>query len=328
MNGTPASGRLETTGSSSTELHQEVGPASRAGTGQPALIRARGLVARRPTASFLVLTYVIGWATQLGAFQLGLPALPSLWAGAVLGLLMPAVLVTAAVSGKAGVRDLLRRSLRWRVGAGWYLLAVLGLLTTSVLVASPFLDAAPLTALVQKWPLFLTTFLPELLMAFVLIQVFEETAWTGFLQDSLQNRHGPLLASILVAPAFSGWHLMANVLEAGQISIEPFAKLAAQIVMSIFFRIVITWLYNGAGRSVLIAALFHSAFNSATGSGDMHYTNELISGPLSQLIPVATLALAAIVLVVTTRGRLGYQHALVSNRVTERNPAKVSQWQH
>ena len=100
---------------------------------------------------------------------------------------------------------------------------------------------------------------------------------------------------------------MANVLEAGQISAAPFAKLAAQIVLSIFFRVVIMWLYNGAGRSVLIAALFHSAFNSATGSGDMEYTSELISGPLSQLIPVATLALATIVIVVSTKGRLGYQ---------------------
>ena len=162
-------------------------------------------------------------------------------------------------------------------------------------------------ALVQKWPLFLTAFLPELLMAFVLIQLFEETAWTGFMQDRLQDRHGPLLASILVAPAFSGWHLMANVLEAGLVSVEPFAKLAAQIVLSIFFRVVIMWLYNGAGRSVLIVALFHSAFNSATGSGDMGYTSELISGPLSQLIPVAILALAAIVVAVSTKGRLGYE---------------------
>ena len=185
------------------------------------------------------MTYLVGWAIQLGAFRLGLPALPSLWAGAALGLLMPAILVTAAVSGRAGVRDLVRRSLRWRVGAGWYLLAVLGLLLTSVLVASFFLGSAPLLTLVQEWPLLFTAFLPELLMAFLLIQLFEETAWTGFMQDRLQNRHGPLLASILVAPAFSGWHLMANVLEAGQISVEPFAKLAAQIVLSIFFRIVI-----------------------------------------------------------------------------------------
>lgn len=304
MNETSAGGRTRTRGS--TGVHEEAVIASAAGSSSPTTPRFRAMVARRPIATFLIMTYVIGWATQLGAFKLGLPAMPSLWAGAVLGLLMPAILVTAAVSGRAGVRDLLRRSFKWRVGAGWYLLAVLGLLLTSVLVASVFLGGGPLVALVQKWPLFFTTFLPELVMALVLIQVFEETAWTGFMQDRLQDRHGPLLASVLVAPAFSGWHLMANVLEAGQISVEPFAKLAAQIVMSIFFRVVIMWLYNGAGRSVIVVALFHSAFNSATGSGAMEYTSQLISGPLSQLIPVAILALVAIVVVVVTKGRLGY----------------------
>lgn len=264
------------------------------------------MVARRPIAAFLIMTYVFGWATQLGAFRLGLPAMPSLWAGRPRPR-VPAVLVTAAVNGRTGVRDLLQRTFRWRVGARWYLLAVLSLLLTSVVVASLFLGGAPMLALAQKWPLFFTTFLPELVMAFVLIQLFEETAWTGFMQDSLQGRHGPLLASILVAPAFSGWHLMANVLEAGHISVEPFARLAAQIVTSIFFRVVIMWLYNSAGRSVLIVALFHSAFNSATGSGDMEYTSQLISGPLSQLTPVAILALAALVVVASTKGRIGYE---------------------
>ena len=28
------------------------------------------------------------------------------------------------------------------------------------------------------------------------------------------------------------------------------------------------WLYNGSGRNVLVVALFHSAFNSAWGTGD------------------------------------------------------------
>jgi membrane protease YdiL (CAAX protease family) len=50
----------------------------------------------------------------------------------------------------------------------------------------------------------------ELLLAFVLIQIFEETAWTGFVQDTLQERHGPLLASIMVAPVFALFHLMSN----------------------------------------------------------------------------------------------------------------------
>jgi hypothetical protein len=46
----------------------------------------------------------------------------------ILGIALPALLVTAATSGKAGVRDLLSRCLRWRVGVVWYLAALFGLL--------------------------------------------------------------------------------------------------------------------------------------------------------------------------------------------------------
>jgi membrane protease YdiL (CAAX protease family) len=223
----------------------------------------------------------------------------------IFGLLLPAFLATAATSGKAGVRDLLRRCLRWRVGILWYLLALLGLLVGMLLVASVFLGLAPLQALVEKWPLFFTMFLPEILTGVVLIQLFEEAAWTGFVQDTLQERHGPLLASILVAPAFALWHLMDNLLQ-NQITFA-FVLLGVQVTLGIFLRVVIMWLYNGAGRSVLIVALFHSAFNSATGSGGMRFTGELISGPEAMWIPLAVLAVVAVLVVLFTRGRLLYE---------------------
>jgi hypothetical protein len=42
----------------------------------------------------------------------------------VLGPAVPAFIVTALVSGKAGVRDLARRSFRWRVPLRWYLISL------------------------------------------------------------------------------------------------------------------------------------------------------------------------------------------------------------
>ena len=105
------------------------------------------------------------------------------------------------------MRDLLSRCLRWQVGIGWYLLAFPGLLLATLLVASVFLGTAPLEALAQKWPLFFTRFLPALLIPFALTQLGEETGWTGFMQDTLQERHAPLRASLMVAPAFALYHL-------------------------------------------------------------------------------------------------------------------------
>ncbi len=243
----------------------------------------RRLVARHPVVAFLLMVYGLGWSTLIAVDYLGLPFLLVSSLGVVFGLALPAFLVTAAMSGKAGVRDLLGRCIRWRVGIGWYLLAFLGLLVATLLVASVFLGLAPLETLVEKWPLFFTMFLPGILIPLVITHLGEETGWTGFMQDTLQDRRGPLLASIMVAPAFVLFHLPLTFLEAPQITIAvvqlAFATLAVQAIVVIFFRVVIMWLYNSTGRSVLIVALFHSAFNSA-GTGSEYATRfikEIIS---------------------------------------------------
>jgi membrane protease YdiL (CAAX protease family) len=233
--------------------------------------------------------------------------------GVVSGLALPAFLVTAATGGKAGVRDLLGRCLRWRVGIGWYLLASLGLLTATLLVASAFPGVAPFQALAQKWSLFFTMFLPGILIPLVITHLFEEAGWTGFMQDTLQKRRGPLLASILVAPAFVLFHLPLSFLEAPRITLAvvqlALVQLAVQAIVVVFFRVGITWLYNVTGRSVLIVALFHSSFNSA-GTGSEYarrFIEELIAGPAVLLIPMVVVAVLAVLVAVLTRGRLGYE---------------------
>jgi membrane protease YdiL (CAAX protease family) len=137
----------------------------------------------------------------------------------VFGLALPAFLVTAAKDGEAGVRALLHRILRWRVGVRWYLLALLGLPLFTLLGAIPFLGAAPLEALAQNWTLLFTVFLPGVLVPFVLVNLWEETAWTGFMQHTLQEGWGPLLASVMVAPFFALIH-MPGFFVAGFISDE------------------------------------------------------------------------------------------------------------
>jgi uncharacterized protein len=273
----------------------------------------RRLVARHPVTTFLIMAYAFGWATLISADYVGLPFLLVSSLGVVFGLALPAYLVTAATSGKAGVRDLLGRSLKWRVGVGWYLLAFLGLPFATLLVAIVFLGAAPPEALARNWPLFFVMFLPGILVPFVITHLFEEAGWTGFMQDTLQERRGPLLASILVAPAFVLFHFPLTFLEAPRITpvVVQFAlvQLAVQAVVVVFFRVVITWLYNGSGRSVLIVALFHSAFNSAGTGSDYatRYIEEIIPAPAALLIPIAVVVVAAVLITAFTRGRLAYE---------------------
>jgi membrane protease YdiL (CAAX protease family) len=277
------------------------------------------LVVRHPAAAFLVMLYAIAWSVFLPMVlqARGLLALPiDLTEGvtfdavtslaSILGVALPAFLVTAASSGKAGVRDLLGRCLRWRVGIVWYLAALFGLLAIMVLAGSVLSDPAPLEMLAERWSLIFTLFLPEVLLPFVFIQIFEEAGWTGFMQHTLQDRRGPLLASVLVAPAFVLQHLPILLMDAG-IGLASLIVAGALVMVAVFFRVVVTWLYNGSGRSVLVVALFHSAYNSAWGTGDRRFTGELISGPAATLIPIGVVGVVAVVLTVLSRGRLAYK---------------------
>jgi uncharacterized protein len=283
----------------------------------------RRLVARHPVVAFLVMAFVFAWGGMLplllsesgfGVVPIELPWRPFAAILTIFGLALPAFLVTAATDGKAGVRDLLRRILRWRVGVHWYLIALFGLLVVTLLGAIPFLGVVPLEALTENWSLLFTVFLPGVLVPFVLINLWEETAWTGFMQHTLQDRHGPLLASVMVAPLFALIHLPAlfvvGWMAEEKTPLSQFPAVLLQVgviaVFAMFFRVLIMWLYNGAGGSVLIVALFHSAFNMTNGQ---KITPELLLLPetLASLIPAAAVAVLAVLVVVLTRGRLSYE---------------------
>jgi uncharacterized protein len=167
----------------------------------------RAFASRHPVGSFLVAAYAVFWASWTPVLFLGAP--PRLFSaiGAILGLAVPAFVVTAATEGRAGAHDLLRRTLRWRVGIGWYLLAALAIPLGAMLLAPIFLSPAPLRAFGENWSLLFTAFLPQLPLALVTVQLFEELGWAGFVQHRLQARHGALKASLLVALAFAFLHL-------------------------------------------------------------------------------------------------------------------------
>src|SRR3712207_9249932 len=86
----------------------------------------RRLVARRPVTAYLVMAFGFGWGGMLplllspsGPFDvlpIALPARPFTAVLSIFGLALPVFLVTAATGGKEGVRDLLGRIFRWRVG--------------------------------------------------------------------------------------------------------------------------------------------------------------------------------------------------------------------
>lgn len=248
-----------------------------------------------------------------GLLPLDLPIPPFQWLASYAGLALPAFLVTAALDGRAGIANLLRRALRWRVGVRWYLVALFGVFGGVLLLALPLFGAAPLRLLVQRWELMLTAFLPAVLLMVVGANLPEEVAWTGFLQAHLQERRGPLVASLLTSPAFALMHLPAFFVD-GWIAEEGLAlaqlpeallSLGVVTVFALFFRVAVMWLYNGSGGSLLLVGLFHSAFNVVNSRA---ITPSFVAEPTAAaLLPLAAVAVAAVALALVTRGRLGYR---------------------
>ncbi len=287
-------------------------------TPQPAPHSAlRRLVAHHPVAAFLIMVYAVNIAVELPPVLtrpdiLPFALRPDALLGHIFGCALPAFLVVAALHGWAGARDLARRCLRWRVGPQWYLIALFGVPIGALLCASALFGLAPLHALVDKWPLLFTMVVPQLLLFIVFSNVAEEIGWTGFLQDRLQERHGPLKASVIVTLPFALFHLPSLMVDQ-VISLAQFPLalgfLGIFAILQLLGRVVIMWLYNNTNRSVLLVGMFHSSYDVTTQS----FSAFIPGGTGSGFVP-ATIAVtvAAVLIVVFTRGRLSYKPILAS----------------
>lgn len=282
----------------------------------------RRLVVRHPVAAFLVMVYGVNIAVALPSTLTRRDLLPFGFApydllGHIVGSALPAYLVVAAVHGRDGVRDLARRTLRWRVGVRWYLFAISFVPVTAVLIATALVGTAPLEALGDKWPLLFTVVLPYLLLLVLFSNLAEEIGWTGFLFDRLQNRYAPLQASLIVWVPWALFHLPGFYEEVGS-ALGALQLLGIFAIPQLCSRVLVAWLYNNTNRSVFLVGLFHSAFNTVTGP----FTREFIPATAEDqfLIQIGGIIIAAILVAVITRGRLSYR--LVSGQ--EEQPGNIT----
>lgn len=272
-------------------------------------------IVRHPVAAFLGMAYAISGllflppllsANGLGILPFAIPVAPFLLLSVIFGLSLPASIVTRATGGSEGTRDLMGRYTRWRVGIGWYLLALFGLPIADLIGASVWLGAAPLAALVSRWQLLFSVLLPDALVGVLLINLWEEGAWTGFLLPRLQQRWGALRSSAMVAAAMGLFHVPL-IFILGGVSDAPISPdrywfyFVFLFIGTIPFRVLVTWLWNSTRGSVLIVALLHGAFNVTTGQ---KLIPALVPGDTTWVYGVY--AVLAVAILLLTRGQLAY----------------------
>jgi membrane protease YdiL (CAAX protease family) len=264
--------------------------------------RATGIVAlirRHPLIAYFVLAIGLSWLVELPlvlrAQGIGSVQVPyAVHYAASFGPLLAALAVTAAVDGGPGLRGLLARAARWRIGVAWWLVAVgspflmfgLGALA-SRLSAGTWPDLGRLGEVsflgnIGLWvlPLWIATF-----------GYAEETGWRGFALPRLQERRSALTASLVIAALWVVWHLpsffyLPTYMELGLAMLPAFA------VGVVLGAVLLTWLYNSTGGSILAVALWHALYDLVSASRATDVTANVVMSVVVMAWALAVLAAA------------------------------------
>ncbi len=271
-------------------------------------------IIHHPLVAFFMLAFAGTWLgafplllARLGLLQADLPAEPFMMLGAMAGPALAALLVTAATDGIRGVRGFLRRYIQWHVGLRWYLLIIFGQLSMLTLAAAVVFGAQVLQIALQQWPLIVSVYLPFIVLGSILGPIWEEGGWRGFALPRLQQRFGPIKASLILGALLAFWHLPAYVGGWMQWTLLSFGGL---LLGGMAVSIVMTWVYNNTRGSILIAILFHAANNAVLAYG-AHLLPPVMA-PWARVllgaggIPLIAFGVSAALILVATRGRLSY----------------------
>ncbi len=280
---------------------------------------------RHPLVAFFVLAFAISWTPTLPlalSRNIGVGILPYEVPDALglvlylvasfIGPSLASAIVLTVTEGRPGVTRLLKRCVQWRVQPRWYVVALSANLLIWLLSYSALVGPALLTAAVRHWPLLFTTFLPYVAFYILMPSIAEEPGWRGFALPRLQQRYGPLAASLILGLLHGLWHVPALMtINFGPL---PLANYVPFMLIAMLTTVLYTWVYNNTDGSVLMAMLFHAAGNAATNWLTALFRDAGLPEPQSGVagwlasttwINVIAYGLAALLLVVLTRGRLG-----------------------
>lgn len=230
----------------------------------------------RKLVAYFALAYFLSWCIFVPlalAEQNVIAPLPA-WLHIVgaFGPFVSAFVVTAATTGRAGVRELVGRITRWRIGWVWWAVALLspvtlfliGALASGVVagdwsVVGQFGSMAELPQLsgLSGWLAWVLTF-----------GLGEEVGWRGFALPNLQIKRDARSATLILGLLWAGWHIPTFFYNY-ELSLFSVVAFTVGILSG---AAVLTWLYNSTGGSVLAAIVWHGTYNAAVASG-----NEIVS---------------------------------------------------
>jgi membrane protease YdiL (CAAX protease family) len=229
----------------------------------------KAFIKSHPLLSFYALAFAISWggillvvggpggfpATQ-EQFEMLLPigSLATFAGPSVAGILL-----TGLLYGRAGFRNLPVGMTRSRVGARWWVVALL---------TAPLLATAVLLALSLTTPEFLPRIYTSddkasLLLMGIAVGLgagfFEELGWTGFAIPTMRLRYGVLTTGLIVGLVWGAWHFLVFFWGSGTTSgVVPVTLFLLVLLFTWLpaYRVLMVWVYDRT-ESLLVAMLMH-----------------------------------------------------------------------
>ncbi|MET9915390.1 CPBP family intramembrane glutamic endopeptidase [Streptomyces sp. NPDC006476] len=187
-----------------------------------------------------------------------------------------------------------------RVGWRWYGAVLLSVPASLILTSSALAGRGP----VLPSAAVLAAYLPGLVLQMITTGLAEEPGWREFAMPRLQRRHGPVIGALILGPLGGAWHLPLFLTEWGNWMggswIGPMEFIATAMAISF----VMTWVFNRTGESLPLAMLLHTSVNNFISLAWSSMFPSLSQGKAAHAI-LLTFTAAALVLLATTRGRLG-----------------------
>jgi uncharacterized protein len=252
---------------------------------------------------FILLTLLISWLPWYtggkGIFVFG----PSI-AG---------VITIAMTTGKDGLRELMKRALKWKVGFKWWLIALFlpALLTLFALGINLLVGAnmPPFTFFKKEWYLLPVFFSITLVGG----PLGEEFGWRGFALPHLQKFNSPWMASVILGLMWGLWHI-PQFFNPDAVHYElGLGRIPLYVLAEVGLATLMTWVYNKTNDSLLVGGLiYHNADNFW---GVVLLTSTTMTAALGGesagvdlvfwTISAGITLLAALIVSIATKGRLG-----------------------
>jgi len=165
-----------------------------------------------------------------------------------------AIILTKKEGKENGLKSLLKRIIDYQKIRNRYWLIPAFLLLPALML---------LSYLIMKW-LDYPLPIPNLqfvdaaifLVIFFIGAIGEEVGWTGFVTDPLQDRFGVLKGALILGIFWAIFHIIPY----SQAHRAPM-WIFWQCMMTIALRIIMVWLYNKTGKSLLAVIICHTTLN-------------------------------------------------------------------